>query len=225
MIALDKAYERHLDDDGVQLMLRLQEGDESALGRIMQQYAPYVATIVSDLTGTHRFTDDLVQEVFLRVFNARHRYMPSAKLKTWLAQISRNLVFNLERDMRRRRTLSINLLDAPLAEGECRLANRECSEPVAHSLAEEQARIVHQAVKGLLPRQRRAVELVYFCGMGYAEAAVDMQTTPTAVKALLVRARFRLREVLNSATSAESARPRLPSQPAHVGPRGDSQFR
>lgn len=56
--------------------------------------------------------------------------------------------------------------------------------------------MVQEAIDSLGERQRMAVLLNKFEGMGYAEIAEAMEMTPQAVKSLLCRARLRLRELL-----------------------------
>lgn len=205
MIAFDKSYKKYLDDDGVKLMLQVQDGDNSAFVLLVQRYSPLIASLVYDLTGTQDHVDDIAQEVFLRVFKARHRYVPTAKLATWLVRIVKNLIFNLKRNQKTRRTSPVDCLDATFSESKY-FEDKRRLEPEAQLLASEEASIIAEAIKGLIPRQRTAIQLVYFQGMSYSAAAVEMSTTSNAIKAILVRARSRLGELLVSSEYPRNGR-------------------
>ena len=181
-------------------MLQLQDGEEAAFESLMELYTPLVRATVLELTSSPSIVDDIVQEVFLRVLKARDRYVPSAKLNTWLSLIARNLVFNLKRNERARRTYSVDFQDSALAESEYIWGRSSIIGPEAASMASETSHTVSEAIARLNVRHREAINLVYFCGKSYAETAIEMDTTPKAVKAMLVRARGRLREFLNTAT-------------------------
>src|SRR5258707_6904570 len=56
--------------------------------------------------------EDLAQEVFLRIFRARHGYEPTAKFSTWLFRIANNLANNQSRNKVRRKEIVLNVNDS-----------------------------------------------------------------------------------------------------------------
>lgn len=197
MIALNTDYlaelsEHYAQDEGVQLMIRLRAGDDSVLQLLVEKYRPLIAVIVREILGSEEHLDDISQEVFLRVFRARQRYEPTAKLATWLSLIARNLAFNLKRDCRKRRTVNWDFAD-PAEPTIAQWGSNSTSGPDGHAISNELSQALHRAVDRLIPRQQEAVRLVYLSGMSYAQAASQMRTSPNAVKAILSRARAHLK--------------------------------
>ena len=197
MIAPLPAYDDFLDDEGVQLMLQLQQGDLMALEELMELYAPLVSSIVRNLVGPEAPDEDIQQEVFFRVFRSRFSYVPSAKFCTWLALITKNYSLNLLRTKTRRPAMVLDFSDANFGfEKDNLRSERQPSPPDNAAIRDETATALHDAVTRLRPRQRTAVQLFYFQGLSYHEASERMNTSPHAVKSLLARARLRLRSLL-----------------------------
>ena len=92
-----------LRDPDVRLMLRAKEGDESAFPQLVTNYQDRLVSVLVHLLQNHEAAEDLAQEVFLRIYRARHGYEPTAKFSTWLFRIANNLASNLRRDTGRRR--------------------------------------------------------------------------------------------------------------------------
>jgi RNA polymerase sigma-70 factor, ECF subfamily len=188
---------KYLDDPEVVLMLRVQEGDDSAFGELVQRYRTRVFGSFIKRMGDRQEAEDLTQEVFLRLYRARHTYQPRARFGTWLFHVSQNVARNALRSRRRRPALRLEALTAPADRGaaEALLTDRGegPSRPMERS---ELAGVVRAAVSSLAGRQRAAVELHQFHERTYAEVAAQLDMTPKAAKSLLYRARNELREAL-----------------------------
>ncbi|OYP30417.1 RNA polymerase sigma factor [Rhodopirellula sp. MGV] len=197
MIAPATNFDRYLDDEGVQLMLKLQQGDLDALDGLMDLYAPLVASVVRSVFGAQEYDEDVSQEVFLRVFQSRENYVPTAKFCTWLSLIAKNYSLNVRRNRARRKSVSVDASGLTLGI-DCLETNAtvtESSPDDGIKKAELDAKL-RSAVSRLIPRQREAIELVYFQGVPCSELASRLGITAQASKSLLARARSRLRELL-----------------------------
>jgi RNA polymerase sigma-70 factor (ECF subfamily) len=195
----DSTAERYtLADPDVRLMLEVRNGDAHAFEALMLRYQHRVLSLLAHLVGSRDLAEDLTQEVFLRVYRARDRYVPGAKFSTWLFTIAGNVASNARRTKARRKEVYL----APLA-----------SESAAHSLEAvalaasglmptrqidkaELCAAVQQAILALNERQRMAVLLAKFEHFSYADIAQVMDMSPQAIKSLLSRARCNLRETL-----------------------------
>ena len=78
-------------DTDVQVMLRTQDGDNSAFEALFQRHRHRVQNRLFQMTGDSHLADDLTQEAFLRVYRSRHLYRPMARFRTWLNQIVTNV--------------------------------------------------------------------------------------------------------------------------------------
>ena len=102
-VAGDAAEQSYLHDPDVQLMLRVKEGDDEAFTRLMEAYQDRLTGIFYHILQNQEAAEDLAQDVFLRVYRARHTYQPTAKFSTWLFRIANNLASNSRRSHGRRR--------------------------------------------------------------------------------------------------------------------------
>ena len=185
-----------LSDPDVQLMLRVRAGDDAAFEELFRRYNKRVQAVITYLMGNHQATEDLAQEVFLRVYRARHNYVVGAKFSTWFFTIVNNVVSNARRSLGRRHEVSI-VFDYPHgshAENLWRDSSVESPAQVAEH--NELRHLVRNGVSQLGKRQRAAVSLCDFVGMTYAEVAHELDTTPDAAKSLIHRGRMSLRKML-----------------------------
>ncbi|MCC9599968.1 RNA polymerase sigma factor [Stieleria sp. JC731] len=197
MIAPASTFDRYLEDEGVQLMLKLQQGELAALDGLMDLYAPLVSAVVRGVFGSQEIDEDVSQEVFLRVFQSRNNYVPTAKFCTWLSLITKNYSLNVRRNRARRKSVAVDAsgLEVGLDHIESNSTDIEESPSAGIRQAELNASL-RSAINRLIPRQRQAIEMVYYQGLSYTEVATLLEISPQAIKSLLARARARLRELL-----------------------------
>ena len=188
-----------LRDPDVRLMLRAKAGDEAAFTQLVANYQDRLVGVLAHLLQNKDTAEDLAQEVFLRIFRARHGYEPTAKFSTWLFRIANNLANNQRRDAGRRKEVVLNVNDSgPLGPrpGERLIAEKSGLMPTRQYDKTEMCAMVQAALSTLNEKQRMAVLLHKFEEMSYTDIAAALETTPTAVKSLLSRARDNLREQL-----------------------------
>ncbi len=144
-------------------------------------------------------SEDLAQDVFLRVYKARKTYVPTAKFTTWLYRIANNIASNHVRDSSHRREYQLsnreNSSSAQLIIENLAIAPSgfQPSRRIDHS---ERSEVVLLALQALGERQRMALMLSKFEGMSYQEIAETMGLGVKAIKSLLSRARVNLKNLL-----------------------------
>lgn len=187
----------HADPD-VRLMLRVRDDDAVAFEELMLRYQNRVVSVIAHLIGRRDMAEDLAQDVFLRVYRARKRYVPGAKFSTWLFTIANNVASNALRSMSRRK--EVHLQPSPGETGanplELSAAAASALMPTRQADNAELRDAVQRAVATLNERQRVAVLLAKFEGLSYIEIGEVLDMTPQAIKSLLSRARGKLREAL-----------------------------
>ncbi len=187
-------------DPDVRLMLRVKDDDAGAFEELVRRYQDRLVRLFHHIGPSAELAEDLAQDVFLRVFRSRSRYVPGAKFSTFLFTIAGNVARNAARSQTRRKELN---------EADAMSANDSQSNVIsgiavdASSLmparvveGEERAELVRRAVQSLGERQRMALMLSRFENMSYIEIAEAMGLTTKAVKSLLSRARVNLRDML-----------------------------
>ncbi len=194
------AASAQLDPD-VQLMLRVRqgEGDAVAFEQLIAGYQTRLLRVLQHIVGSDAVAEDLVQEVFLRVWRARKNYQPAAKFSTWLFHIAHNVASNALRDRRRRKEYQIH---SSTSESTASMSLEQMAMaasagmPVRKLDLAERASIVRTAVEALSERQRMALLLCNFERLSYQEIAETMDLSVQAVKSLLSRARVNLKTLL-----------------------------
>jgi len=177
-------------------MQRLQQGEEAALGTLMQRWERPVKRFAFRIVGNATEAEDLAQEVFVRVHAKRASYRVGAKFSTWCLTIAANLAKNRLRWWRRRPALS---LDAWTEAGGDR-ADESALGAAASGTAERGERIAEvQAAVAALPLDlRTALVLFEYEGRSMAEIAAVQGGTPKAVENRLYRARRQLQAQLDA---------------------------
>jgi RNA polymerase sigma-70 factor (ECF subfamily) len=93
------------------LMGRVAEGDERAFTELVRRFQGRVINLVSRVLNDREVSDDLAQEVFVRVYVHRRNYRRGSKFSTWLFTIAANLAKNeIRRRVRRRNWFSLDAL-------------------------------------------------------------------------------------------------------------------
>lgn len=180
-------------------MLRAKNDDDEAFSQLVTAYQDRLIAIFYHMVGSQEAAEDLAQEVFLRIYRARHGYEPTARFSTWLFRIANNLASNARRDQGRRKEVSLAVSESgpqEMRSADNIPADKSSLMPTRQVDKRELQMLVQQALATLNERQRMAVLLHKFEDMSYQDIAEAMDLTPTAVKSLLSRARENLRQVL-----------------------------
>src|ERR1041385_8193012 len=113
MAVLHKA--QHSPEDGVgknmeavaalerdaELMLRVREGDDTSFALLLERHRGPVVHFLYRMVQNQAVSEELGQEVFLRVYRSRATYEPTAKFTTWLFRIATHVALNSIRDRKK----------------------------------------------------------------------------------------------------------------------------
>ena len=180
-------------------MLQVRGGNAAAFEALVEKYQKRLVAVLENLVSDRSLAEDLAQDVFLRVYRARHTYQPKAKFSTWLFTITHNVANNSLRKKSRRK--EVNVISSPSGSVPVRPLDSMAKDksnlmPARLTDQKEMERIVALAVETLGDRQKMAFLLSKIEGLSYNEIAEAMDLTPQAVKSLLSRARTNLRDAL-----------------------------
>src|SRR4029078_2289714 len=84
-----------------QLMLRVGEGDDSSFALLLERHRGPVVHFLYRMVQNQAVSEELAQEVFLRVYRSRATYEPTAKFTTWLFRIATHVALNSIRDRKK----------------------------------------------------------------------------------------------------------------------------
>ena len=74
------------DRDVKSLMIRYQQGDRTAAGALVERLSPPLHRFFLMQPVSRRYADDLLQETWMRVHQARHTYRPGEPVLPWMMQ-------------------------------------------------------------------------------------------------------------------------------------------
>lgn len=181
------------NDIDVALMMKVKEGDEAAFEQLIQRHQNMVIGTVAKMLGNPADSEDIAQQVFIRLWKSAPRYQVKAKFTTFLYTIMRNLVFNESRRRSKKKAFSINEREDDLY---LQTEDQQTAPPDQHILQEELQSAVDKAISKLPEKQRMSVILRRYENAPYEEIAAALNTSVSAVKSHLFRARTTLRESL-----------------------------
>lgn len=175
-----------------ELLVALQNNEPDALTVLFARYSALVFRIARRILRNDAEAEDAVQQVFLDVFRSAAQFNPAkASFKVWLLMFAYHRTFNRRRHLVAKGYYDAGSVDDALG---CELS-RGAGRPFAFSPAET-AVLVEQVLESIQPRQRRAIELVYYEGLTAEEAAKITGESVRVVRHNLYRGLEKLRAVL-----------------------------
>ena len=189
-------------DPDVRLMLAYRGGDEAALAELYRRWAARLLRYLERIVKEPAVAEELLQDTFLRVLDARERYVPEARFSTWLFHIAHNLACNeLARSRSRHPHVSTDLSD-DRQDGRPSLSLVSAGpRPDVHADARREHERFAQAFATLPERQQSALWLAVVEGHSYAEIAGVLGASVQSVKNLVHRARAALADRMQDAAA------------------------
>ncbi len=167
-------------------------GDQQAFGELVQHFERDVFNLTYRMLNDRGEAEDAAQEAFLRAYANLERYDPTRSFKTWLLSIASNHCI----DRIRRRRLTWLSLEEPLPPHPA--LTSDIPGPEEATLMHEQSMLVQGLLDQLSPDYRLVVVLRYWYDLSYTEIAELLDTTESAVKSRLFRARQALAAQMES---------------------------
>ena len=158
-------------------------GDQQAFGELVRRYERDVFNLTYRMLSERGEAEDAAQEAFLRAYANLDRYDQTRSFKTWLLSIASNHCI----DRLRRRRLTWLSLEEPLPPHPA--LTSDIPGPEEATLTNERNILVQEMLEKLSPDYRLAVVLRYWYDLSYAEIAEMLDTTESAIKSRLFRAR------------------------------------
>ncbi len=188
--ALKTMEPREVPDED--LIAAVLDGGEDAFRRLIERYEERVTRLLMRFVRDRFAVEDLLQEVFVKVFRKLHTFNQDSALYTWIYRISVNAATDhLDRQGRRRLRL---VEDLTVVERDDREAGHGGA---AEPLLEEEMRRVTREVLDTLPEKYRTILILReYQDLSYTEMAETLACSIGTVESRLFRARKRFREAL-----------------------------
>jgi RNA polymerase sigma-70 factor (ECF subfamily) len=183
-------------DPDVHLMMLFQDGNVDAFAQLIRRSQHKVFSVIYRFLGDRAESEDLTQEVFLRVYRTAGRYEPTAKFSTWLYRIATNISLNAIRNKSRFRTVSLEVRQDESDDFHREIPDDNNPGPDLAMHNEELSKVVMAAIEQLPDQQKAAIILNKYEGLSYEDVAGILNCSVMAVKSLLSRARSNLKSRL-----------------------------
>lgn len=168
-------------------------GDPQAFREIYERFGGMVYNLAYRLSDDPEDAADLTQEIFLRVYRHLGTFRGKSTLKTWIYRVALN---HCRSRLARRRPASETLVAEP--GGRARQIPDPRRGPEELAAAEDEGRLVGEALRRLPPPFREAVVLRDLEGLSYQEIAAVTGVRVGTVRSRIARGREQLRAALEA---------------------------
>ncbi len=192
-----------------ELMARVREHDASALDALSTRYRECIYRHVLSTIHDNSAAEDVVQEVFLRIWLHADQWHEHGTFKGWLFRIATNQTLNHLRTLHRRRQQPLEASDDPLDEDDessvpAWMVDHAQPGPEVILEQDERSQLIQQLVDELPAEKREVLRLVHDAGMEMRQVAEKLGIPEGTVKSRLHYATRRLaREWRNQAQEWE----------------------
>ncbi len=177
-----------LDIAEYKLLQDLRNGSQQALRKLMENYKLMLAKRILYILRSPEDTEELLQELFVRVWLNRGKINPEQPIKAYLFHIGQNLVFDRIRKLNREKRLIAAYKD---------LQPSEIYNHIEEQLYREENRMLFEQVIAKVPEQSRKVfTLCKIEGRSYDEVSKMLSISVATVNSHITKANRLLRSYL-----------------------------
>lgn len=187
-----------VEDPDAGLVALTGQGDAEAASRLVARHLPRMTALARRMLGDSAEAEDVAQDVFLKVWTQAKRWKPgAAKFETWLHRVAINACYDR---LRKKKPVPLDDADERVDPG---------PDPEQALGQTQLSRAVDAALQTLPERQRAAIALCHYQGMGNIEAAAALEISVEALESLLSRGRRALKEKLRHLAGAGATAERV----------------
>ena len=159
---------------------------------LVRRYQRPITGYVFRMVGDYESALDVMQEVFIKVYNSLHKYSSEYKFSTWLYRIAHNAAV----DHLRRNSITPQSLETENADGSFQIQiESRASSPEQDRERSEWRTEIDSVVRTLPPAYRDLIMLRHGQDLSYDEIAEVTGLPLGTVKNRLFRAREMMREI------------------------------
>ena len=173
------------DFDDIYYIRQIKNGQTEAFVHIIRRYQRMVFTIVSKIVSRREDAEDIVQEVFIKVYQTIDKFREESGFSTWLYSIAYNTTIS---ELRKRRyefcAIEDNLANIP---------DDDISDKIDEISNQDKLKFLDIVLKGLPPDDALLVTMFYLNNQSVNEISIITGKSESNVKVKL----HRIRKVMN----------------------------
>lgn len=155
---------------------RIAGGDEMAFAEIFDHYRPNIYSTIFDLTDSREMADEIVQDVFLKVWLKRSTLPEIQNFGGWIYAIAKNEVFTA---LQKERVLHKHFSDWQVSGS---AFGDPGSSPQTMMEEKENSHLLLRAIERLPRKQQQTYKMIREQGMSRQQVADTLQVSPETVK-------------------------------------------
>lgn len=171
-------------------------GDRGLYETLMRRYEREIYSYLRRYIGDAELAEDAFQGTFLQVHLKCHQFDPARRFRPWLYAIATNQAIDVQRRNKRHRMVSLDRTAGTDQDerggGWSDKLVGDTPDPLLVATDQENSRWIHESVESLGESMQQVIQLVYYQGLKYREAADALGIPVGTVKSRLHAAVQRL---------------------------------
>ncbi len=182
-----------LQHEGIkELVKSLTNGDEQAFTQLYKLFESKIYHFVVSTVKSPELADDIVQEVFVKLWEARQSLNPEQSFQSFIFTIARNQILNFIRKLKSNEKLRAQVF---------LFAQQQSNYTEETVYLHEAENLIRLALDKLPPKQRQVFELCKVQGLSHQEVASQLGISEGTVNVQLVKSIKFLRKFLSPSAS------------------------
>lgn len=171
------------------LVKELIEGNNKAFRKLFDTYRGDVYAYSVSMLKTKVLAEEIVQDVFLKIWQHRDRLNPDLSFKSYVFTITRNLTFNLISKVANNRKLKEEVF----------YESQKSYSPIEDQIAENDYEIIkNKAIEQLPPKRKVIFQMSRDEGKSYEEISKELNISVSTVKGQMSKALTTIRDFLQT---------------------------
>ena len=181
------------------LSIYKKDGDRELFALLVRRYERELYSYLRRYMGNAEMAEDVFQSTFLQVHLKCEQFDEGRRFRPWLYTVATNQAIDAQRRNKRHRMTSLDRMtksdDSVEIGSLINLLEGKEGDPLDHVAQLERGQWVQQAINELSEQMRSVINLIYYQGMKYREAAEVLEIPVGTVKSRLHAAVVKLHEV------------------------------
>jgi RNA polymerase sigma-70 factor (family 1) len=174
-------------DNEASLLLHVAEGDEKAFSSLYYKYHHRLGIYLYQLTSSRPFAEELLQDVFCKVWEKRDQLPAIENFQAWLFTIAKNQALNALRSV-----VSERLQKKVWEKNQVDVSGLD------QLTTEDQLQLLDKAISQLPPQQKKVFMLSRYKRLKYIEIAEELNLSKETIKSYLQIATSSIRKYVNN---------------------------
>ena len=172
------------------------DGDEKALEALVERYLKPLYNFVYQFTGDSGAAQDIIQDVFVKMWRGISSFNPEKKFSTWIYTIAKNTTFDV---LKKKKSIAFSQFETE--EGKNYLMEKLIDPdflPDKISQSRETKNVFAKAIGKLSEKYKVVLSLYYFNDLNFREIAEFLKEPINTIKSRHRRGIFLLKTVVAS---------------------------